>query len=65
MEDGEKTDKYVHSTIQNEMMKLMALRILRDVARNIRDPDFYSMMCDEATDVGNVSQLVVCSYYCV
>ena len=41
-------------------MKLMALRILRDVARNIRDSDFCSMMCDEATDVGNVSQLVVC-----
>ena len=55
-----KTDKYVHSTIQNEMMKLMALRILRDVVRNIRDSDFYSMVCDEATDVGNVSQFVVC-----
>ena len=56
-----KTDKYVHSTIQNEMMKLMALRILRDVARNIRDSNFYSMMCDEATDVGNVSTCCVSS----
>lgn len=55
-----KPDKYVHSTIQNEMMKLMALKILREIAENIRDADFYSMMCDEATDVKNVSELVVC-----
>ena len=55
-----KTDKYIHNTIQNEMMMIMAMEILRDIAKNIRDADFYSMMCDEATDVSNSSQLVVC-----
>ena len=55
-----KTDKYTHHEIQNEMMKVMALKILREIAGNIRDADFYSMMCDEATDVSNTSQLVVC-----
>lgn len=55
-----KTDKYTHSTIQNEMMQIMALRILREVAGNIRKADFYAMMCDEATDAANTSQLVIC-----
>ena len=55
-----KTDKYVHSTMQNEMMQVMALKILRHIAGNIRDADFFTMMCDEATDVTNTSQLVVC-----
>jgi len=55
-----KTDKYVHNTIQNEMMKVMALQVLREVAQNIQSADFYSMMGDEATDVSNVSQLVIC-----
>ena len=55
-----KINKYVHSTIQNEMMQIMALRVLRKVAENIQNVDFYSIMCDEATDVKNVSELVVC-----
>ena len=57
---GKKINKYVHSTIQNEMMQIMALRVLREVAENIQNVDFYSIMCDEATDVKNVSELVVC-----
>ena len=55
-----KTDKYTHNIIQNEMMKVMALQILREIAQNIQNADFYSMMGDEATDVANVSQLVIC-----
>ena len=42
------------------MMKVMALKIFREIAYNAREADFYSIMCDEATDVANVSQLVVC-----
>ena len=53
-------DRYVHNTIQDEMMKLMALKILREIAANIRDSDFYAMMCDESTDAANTSQMVVC-----
>ena len=51
-----KTNKCVHHEIQNEMMK-----VLREIAYSVREADFYSIMCDEATDVANVSQLVVCS----
>ena len=55
-----KINKYVHSTIQNEMMQIMALKILREIATNLQDSDFFTMMWDEATDVKNVPQLVVC-----
>ena len=47
-------------TVENEMMQIMALKILREIATNLQDSDFFTMMCDEATDVKNVSQLIVC-----
>ena len=55
-----KTNKYVHHDIQNEMMQIMALSILREIASDVGNSDFFTMMCDEATDVSNVSQLVIC-----
>ena len=55
-----KVNRYVHSTIQNEMMQIMALKILREIATNLQDSNFFTMMCDEATDVKYFSQLVVC-----
>ena len=54
-----KINRYVHRTIQNEMMQIMALRVLQEVAENIQNVDFSSIMCDEATDVKNVSELAV------
>ena len=57
---AKKTDKYVHNTIQNERMKIMALQVLTEFAQNIQSADFYSIMGDEATDISNVSQLVIC-----
>ena len=54
-----KTDKYVHHDIQNEMMKVLALQVLRDIVRNLQRAEFYSLMCDEATDVSNNCQLVI------
>ena len=42
------------------MMKIIALQILREIAKNLQDTDFYSVMDDETTNVSNVSQLVIC-----
>ena len=42
------------------MMQIIALKILREIATNLQDSDFLTMMCDEATDVKNVSQFAVC-----
>ena len=56
-----KINKYVYSTIQTEMMQTILLRVLlQEVAENTQNVDFYLIMCNEATDVKNVSELVVC-----
>ena len=54
-----KINKYVESTIQNEMMQIMALRVLWVVAENIQNVGFYSTICNKATDIKNVSRFVV------
>lgn len=38
----------------------MALRILREIASNIRSSVFYTIMADETADVSNKEQLVIC-----
>ena len=37
------------------MMQVMALKVLREMAENIQDVDFYSIICNEATNVKDVS----------
>ena len=46
--------------MHNEMLKVMALQILRDVAANIRNSTFFSIMADETTDKTNREQVVIC-----
>ena len=55
-----KTDKYTSPDIQNEMLQIMALQILRKIAECIRNENFYSIMVDECTDSSNKEQLVLC-----
>ena len=52
-----KTDNYTNNTIQNELTKL---KILRKIAKNLQDDNFYSVMGDEENDISNVFQLVIC-----
>ena len=42
--------KYLHHDTQNEIIRLMAFIILRDIAKNINDSIFCSIMVDEVTD---------------
>ena len=56
----QKTDKYTSYDMQNEMVKVMALRILREIAGNLQSSSFFTVMVDETTDVSNVEQVVVC-----
>ena len=42
------------------MVKVMALRILREVSLSIQKAPIFSIMVDEMTDVSNVEQVVVC-----
>ena len=55
-----KTDKYISHDIQNELLKVMALSILREIAANLSKSSFFSIMADECTDSSNKEQLVIC-----
>ena len=52
-----KTDKYTSSDIQNETLKPMAMRVLREL---IQAAPFICIMVDEFTDAANKEQVVVC-----
>ena len=53
-----KTNKYTSWQIQNEMLKVMALEVLRDVAASLHSSPFYSKMAAETTDSSNLEQVV-------
>ena len=55
-----KANKYVSHDIQNELLKTMALSVLRELADSVRQSTFYTIMCDECTDISNREQLVIC-----
>ena len=42
--------------IQNEILKIMALSILRDITKNIESSVYYTIMVDEVTDAANNEQ---------
>ena len=52
-------DKITSPDIQNEILKLMSLRILRDIVQQISGK-FYTIMVDETTDLSNTEQMVLC-----
>ena len=53
-----RSEKYTSPQIQNEILQLMAHRVLRQVAADIRS-NFFSVMVDETTDCSTVEQCVV------
>ena len=55
-----KGSNYTSHDTQDEMLKVMALQVLREIAREIRSAEFYSIMVDETSDVSNIEQLVMC-----
>ena len=57
-----KTNKYTAPDMQNEMLKVMSLRILRDIASKIKNKTF-TIMVDETTDAGTEEQCVVVIYW--
>ena len=55
-----KTDKYTSGEMQNEMMKVMSLQILREGASALQNTAYYTIMIDETADISNQEQVVVC-----
>ena len=46
--------------MQKEMVKVMALRVLREIAGSLQSAFFVTVMVDETTDVSNMEQVVIC-----
>ena len=55
-----KKEKYTDHHIQNEILKIMALSILRDIAKNTESGLYYTIMADEVTDAANHEQFLLC-----
>lgn len=55
----EKKIKYTSHDIQNEIVKLMALYVLRNMSQILQDSPFLTLMMDETTDVSNKEQVVI------
>ena len=43
---------------QNEMLKIMAMNVLRKVASDLQAANFYSIMMDECKDISNKEQVI-------
>ena len=55
-----RTDKYTSADIQNEILKLMSLNVLRNIISALHSAQFVSIILDETTDGSNTEQVVIC-----
>lgn len=56
-------DKYTSPEIQNELLTLMSQAVLRVVASQLQQAEFFTIMADECVDCSNNEQLVICFRY--
>ena len=52
-------DKYLCHEAQNEMLKIMALKVLKDIGLCLHKSPFYTIMADETTDKTNKEQVTL------
>lgn len=55
-------DRFTSPKIQNEVLQIMALTVLRRLSGRISDKQ-YTITVDETTDISNTEQLVFCIRY--
>ena len=55
-----KTDKYTAPDMQNEILKVMALEVLRQVVSSLHTAIFLTIMVNETTDISNKEQVIIC-----
>ena len=59
-----KTDKYVSADIQNELLKVMGLQVLRDIATSLHSADIWTFL-ELITDLRYINSLVFLgSFFC-
>ena len=54
-----KVNKYTSHEIQNDIIKVMAMHVLRSVATCLQQSPFLTLMMDETTDVSNKEQTTI------
>ena len=52
--------KHTSLNAQNEILQIMALKVLRGIVSDIAESGYYSIMADESTNASNIEQLVIC-----
>ena len=58
-----KGDNYLSPSIQNEILQIMSLNVVREITSNIHNASFFALMVDECTDCSNYKQLVLCLHW--
>ena len=53
-------EKYTSLGIQNEILQIIALGMLRNIAKKLQAAKFFTIMADESADISYKEQLVVC-----
>ena len=54
-----KVNKYTSHEIQNDIIKVMAMHVLRNVATSLQQSPFLTLMMDETTDISNNEQTTI------
>ena len=52
--------RYTSPVVQNEMLEVLALGIMREITANIQTAGICTIMADETADISNTEQLAVC-----
>ena len=55
-----RVNKYTDHHIQNEVLKILARRLLRKIAMDINEADYFALESDEVTGSSNKEQIIVC-----
>ena len=58
-----KVNKYTSHEIQNDIIKVMAMHVLRNVATSLQQSPFLTLMMDETTDISNKEQTTIVIRY--
>ena len=56
-------DEAYEPDVQNEILQIMALKVLRGIESDIVESGYYSIMADESTDASNIEQFVICIHW--
>ena len=53
-------DKHMSSNVQNEILQIMALKVLHGLESDRAESGYYFIKADESTCASNIEQLVIC-----